>query len=205
MRTEYCHELAVRLLAGHMAATAAKIDIGVRILFSHSSDHYIRVYAQIGYGCKKADASLKNTGYILHCFSCMHREIAHQPFVSLTCPVCGAKMEHAGPLWIGSLLDEEFVDLMAEENRKAAFKNNSKITKLLTKIKNEATALPTYYVIDKLSQKLNLSAPSNQAFISALRDAGFEAVQTHFNPRGIKTNAPSLALQRVLREIVSAK
>jgi tRNA (guanine26-N2/guanine27-N2)-dimethyltransferase len=204
MRTEYCHELAVRLLSGYMAATAAKIDIGLRVLFSHSSDHYIRVYAQIGYGCKKADESIKNIGYILHCFSCMHREIAHQPFGSLICPECGAKMEHAGPLWIGSLQDEEFIDLMVDENKKAAFKNNSKITKLLTQIKNEANAPPTYYVIDKLSQKLNLPAPSNQAFITALRSSGFEAVLTHFNPRGIKTNAPALELHRLLREVVSA-
>ena len=80
MRTEYCHELAVRLLAGCMASLAAKHDIGIRILFSHSSDHYIRVYAQIAYGAKKGDESLKNTGYILHCFNCLHRETTHQSF-----------------------------------------------------------------------------------------------------------------------------
>jgi tRNA (guanine26-N2/guanine27-N2)-dimethyltransferase len=60
-------------------------------------------------------------------------------------------------------------------------------------------------VIDKLSQKLNLTAPSNQAFITALRSNGFEAVLTHFNPRGIKTNAPALEMHRLLREVVSAK
>ncbi|MCL5949274.1 MAG: hypothetical protein M1490_02205, partial [Candidatus Bathyarchaeota archaeon] len=32
-----------------MASLAAKHDIGIRLLFSHSSDHYIRVYAQIEY------------------------------------------------------------------------------------------------------------------------------------------------------------
>jgi tRNA (guanine26-N2/guanine27-N2)-dimethyltransferase len=205
MRTEYCHELAVRLLAGYMAATAAKHDIGVHILFSHSTDHYIRVYAQIGYGCKKADDNLKNTGYILHCFNCMHREIAHQPFGCPTCPECGAKMEHAGPLWTGSILDAEFIDAFLRENQSAAFRNNAKIKKLLTQLKNEATAPQTYYVIDKLSGKLNLPAPSNQAFIAALRNSGFEAVPTHFNPRGIKTNAPALAMHKVLRGLTAAK
>jgi tRNA (guanine26-N2/guanine27-N2)-dimethyltransferase len=205
MRTEYCHELAVRLLAGYMAATAAKQDIGVRFLFSHSSDHYIRVYAQIRYGCKKADDNLKYMGYILHCFSCMHREIAHQSFCSLTCPECGAKMEHAGPLWTGSILDVEFIEALIRENQGAKFRNNAKITKILALIKNEAVASPTYYVIDKLSGKLNLTAPSNLSFIAALRNSGFEAVPTHFNPRGIKTNAPALVMHRVLREIVAAK
>jgi len=205
LRTEYCHELAVRLLAGCMAATAAKHDIGIQILFSHSTDHYIRVYTQIVYGCKKADESLKTTGYILHCFSCMHREITHQPFGCPTCPECGAKMEHAGPLWTGSIADEAFVAQMMAENQKLSFKNSAKITKLLTLIKAEASAPATYYVVDKLGGKLNLPAPGVQAVLSGLKDGGFLAVPTHFNTRGIKTNAPALAMHKLLREIVAHK
>jgi tRNA (guanine26-N2/guanine27-N2)-dimethyltransferase len=70
LRTEYCHELALRLLAGCLAATAAKYDIGINVVFSHSTNHYIRLYAEVAYGAKKADESLKNMGYILHCFNC---------------------------------------------------------------------------------------------------------------------------------------
>jgi tRNA (guanine26-N2/guanine27-N2)-dimethyltransferase len=205
LRTEYCHELAVRLLAGCMADLAAKHDIGIRFLFSHSSNHYIRVYAQIAYGCKRADESLKNTGYILHCFSCLHREITNQPFGCPTCPECGAKMEHAGPLWTGSILDPVFVDAMIKENQNTAFKNSAKITKLLTITKTEATAPAAYYVLDKLSGKLNLPAPSVQTFLTALRNSGFQAVKTHFNTRGIKTDAPVLMMQKLLRDIVATQ
>jgi tRNA (guanine26-N2/guanine27-N2)-dimethyltransferase len=80
MRTEYCQELAVRLLAGAIATAAGKHDIGTRVLFSHCSDHYIRVYAQIGYGAQKADEALHQMGYVLHCFNCLHRETAPKPF-----------------------------------------------------------------------------------------------------------------------------
>jgi len=205
LRTEYCHELAVRLLAGCMAAIAAQHDIGMRVVFSHSSDHYIRVYAQIGYGCQKADESLKNTGYIMHCFSCMHREIAQHPFSNFVCPECGGKMDHAGPLWTGSLNDSDFISQMMIENRNTAFRNSVKITKLLNLIDNEVSAPVTYFVIDKLSQKLNLPAPSNQAFLAALKKAGFMAVPTHFNPRGIKTDAPALEMQKQLKKLVSAE
>jgi tRNA (guanine26-N2/guanine27-N2)-dimethyltransferase len=113
LRTEYCQELAVRLLAGSIAFAAAKHDIGVRFLFSHCSDHYIRVYAQIGYGCQKADESLKNMGYVLHCFNCLHRETANKPFPDAAgkCPECGNKMNYAGPLWIGKIFDTQFIDL----------------------------------------------------------------------------------------------
>ena len=203
LRTEYCHELAVRLLAGCMADVAAQHDIGVRVVFSHSSDHYIRVYAQIGYGCQKADETLKNTGYILHCFSCMHREITHQPFRSFMCPECGGKMDYAGPLWIGRIADLEFTDAIISENQNTAFENNTKINKLLTLIRNEANLPATYYVIDKLGGKLNLPSPSNQAFLKALKNEGYQAVPTHFNPRGIKTDAPALAMHNILRNLVS--
>ncbi|MBM4401586.1 MAG: tRNA (guanine(10)-N(2))-dimethyltransferase, partial [Crenarchaeota archaeon] len=76
LRTEYCHELAVRLLAGCIVTVAAKHDIGIRVVFSHCTDHYVRVYVEIGYGAKKADESVKNLGYLLHCFNCLHRETA---------------------------------------------------------------------------------------------------------------------------------
>jgi tRNA (guanine26-N2/guanine27-N2)-dimethyltransferase len=202
LRTEYCHELAVRLLASCMAKVAAQHDIGIKILFSHSSNHYIRVYAQIGYGAKKADDNLKNTGYIMNCFNCMHREITHEPFGCPTCPECGAKMDWAGPLWTGVIADSEFVEQMLAENRSAAFRNSAKITKLLTQIKNEATLPATYYVIDKLGGKLNLPAPSNQAFLEALKNSGYLAVSTHFNPRGIKTDASAKAMEKALNQLV---
>jgi len=206
LRAEYCHELAVRLLAGCMASVAAKHDIGIHILFSHSTDHYIRVYAQIRYGCLKSDESLKNTGYILHCFSCLHRETVDQIFGKSTqCPECSAKMEYAGPLWIGSIVDPAFIEQLIKENQSTAFKNSAKITKLLTQTKNEAAAQAAYYVIDKLGGKLKRPTPSVQAVLTALKDGGFQAVPTHFNTRGIKTDAPALAMHKILREFAVTK
>ena len=206
LRTEYCQELAVRLLAGFVAATAAKQDIGIRVLFSHSTDHYIRVYADIGYGAKKADASLKQMGYVLHCFNCLHRETTLRPFDLRIekCPECGGKMDWAGPLWLGKIFDKLFCELMAEENRHMALRNSIKIAHLLSVAIDEAEAPPTYYVLDKISNKLSLSVPSVATMLRALCDNGFQAVPTHFNSRGVKTNAPALAIKNLLREAVSA-
>jgi len=200
LRTEYCHELAVRLLAGCTATLAAKHDIGIQVVFSHSSEHYIRVYAKIAYGAKKADESVKSLGYILHCFNCFHRETTHQPFGSLQCPECGSKMDYAGPLWLGSIFDQSFIELMIKENKTVAFRNSARITKLLALTKYEAQAPITYYVLDKLSGKLGLPSPSTQAFLNALRKSGFQAVQTHFNARGIRTDAPVMAMHKLLKE-----
>lgn len=200
LRTEYCHELAIRLLAGCITTLAAKHDIGIRALFSHSREHYIRVYAQIAYGAKKADESVKSLGYILHCFNCYHRRTAHQPFDSLRCPVCGSKMDYAGPLWLGSIFDPDFVELMIKENKSVAFRNSTKIAKLLAIAKNETTAPITYYVLDRLSEKLGCPSPSIQAFLNVLQNSGFQAVQTHFSTRGIRTDAPTQIMSKLLKE-----
>ena len=205
LRTEYCQELAVRLLAGCVAATAAKQDIGVHVLFSHSTDHYIRVYAEIGYGAQKADASVKTLGYILHCFTCLHRETTLRPFNSRIekCPECGGKMDWAGPMWLGKIFDKRFCELMAGENRRVALRNSVKIAHLLSLAKDEAEASPSYYVLDKISNKLSLPMPSVATMLKILRDNGFQAVPTHFNSRGVKTNAPAFAMKNLLKDAVS--
>jgi tRNA (guanine26-N2/guanine27-N2)-dimethyltransferase len=203
LRTEYCHELAVRLLAGCTVSLAAKHDIGIHVVFSHSSEHYIRLYAQIAYGAEKADESVKTLGYVLHCFNCLHRETTSHPFGNLTCPECGSKMDYAGPLWLGNIFDQQFIESMIKENQTVAFKNNARISKLLSLTKQEASAPITYYLLDKLSGKLGLPSPSIQAFLNALRKGGYQAVQTHFNTRGIRTNANALALHKLLKETAS--
>jgi tRNA (guanine26-N2/guanine27-N2)-dimethyltransferase len=206
LRTEYCHELAVRLLAGCIATVAAKHDIGIRVVFSHCTDHYVRVYVEIGYGAKKADESVKNLGYVLHCFSCMHRETAKSPFAKRIekCPECGSKMDYAGPLWLERIFDKRFCELMAKENMHTAFRNSGKITKLLALAKDEAEAPATYYVLDKISDKLALPVPSVDAMLQILRDSGFQAFPTHFNSRGIRTEAPALTVQKLLQKLVAA-
>jgi tRNA (guanine26-N2/guanine27-N2)-dimethyltransferase len=207
MRTEYCQELAVRLLTGAIATAAGKHDVGVHVLFSHCSDHYIRVYAQIGYGAQKADDALHQMGYVLHCFSCLHRETAMKPFPdsAAKCPECGAKMDWAGPMWLGKIFDTQFIDLMAKENGQRAFRNSGKITKLLALTAGEAEMPITYYVLDRLSGKFGLPAPSTAAFFEALKAGGFKASPTHFNLRGIRSDAPASAMQQILRAIAAPK
>jgi len=197
LRTEYCHELAIRLLLGCIASSAAKQEIGIRAIFSHSTDHYVRAYVEIQYGAKKADESIKNLGYVLHCFGCLHRETVKSLLDQKTekCPECGSRLDYSGPLWVGKILDSQFCELVSRENAQRALRNNAKIAQLLTVAKKEAEAPPTYYVTDKLSGKLSLPAPSVGALIKALRDGGFETVQTHFSSRGFKTEAPALKVQ----------
>jgi tRNA (guanine26-N2/guanine27-N2)-dimethyltransferase len=203
LRTEYCHEIAVRLLAGCLATTAAKHDIGVNILFSHSTNHYIRVYAKIEYGAKKADEALKNMGYIIHCFNCFHREKAKGIFTEFfkKCGECGLKIDHAGPLWIGKIFYKQFCEMMEKEIEQRKLKLGKRIRKILGLIKEEADAPITYYVLDRICGKLAVPVPSVRKILEILQENGFSASLTHFNPKGVRTNASAKCMKELLKRL----
>ena len=205
LRTEYCHELAVRLLAGSLAMTAAKYEMGINIIFSHSTDHYVRIYATAKCGAKRADENVKNMGYILHCFKCLHREPAKGLFLiknARKCVECGSKIDVAGPLWLGKLFDGQFCELVQKEVKRMAFKHGKKIRKILALIENEVEAPITYYVVDKLCDTLNLPVPPVKKVIAALKERGFPAVLTHFNSTGIRSDASASDMNELLLKIV---
>ena len=204
LRTEYCHELAVRLLAGSLAMTAAKYDMGINIVFSHSTAHYIRIYSILSCGAKKADENIKNMGHIVHCFKCLHRETLKKFFIinlSIKCSECGSKMNISGPLWLGEIIDAKFCWLMENLVAERPFRQGWKIRRLLASVKGEAKASITYYVLDRMCKKLALPVPSVEKVVDELRKRGFQAVPTHFNVKGIKSNAPLHVIEGLLKRL----
>ena len=205
LRTEYCHELAVRLLVGCLTMMAAKHEIGIKVVFSHSTDHYIRVYAVAGYGARQADNSLRMMGYILHCFSCFHRETSEGIVSPLKneCTECGSKLNVAGPLWLGKISDRDFCSSMKREAEGRGLKQGKRILRLLSLVQEEAEASVTYYVIDKICDKLNLPVPPLIEVMDSIKKAGFQATQTHFNTRGVRTNAPAKVVKEVITKLAT--
>lgn len=201
LRTEYCHELAVRLLTGSLALSAARHDVGVNVIFCHSTDHYIRVYANASYGAQKADSSIKEMGYILHCFNCFHRETTREIPKQRECPECHGKLNNAGPLWLGKIYDKDYIARMQRELPKKKLKQEKRIGKMLFLAEKEADAPPTYYVIDKICDKHGLPAPSTENVIKQLKEAGHIAISTHFHKRGIKTDAPTKIITETIEKI----
>lgn len=205
LRTSYCHELAVRLLAGCLTMTAAKHEIGVEVIFSHSTDHYVRTYAVVHHGAKQADKSVRKMGHILHCFTCLHREMSKGMFSPWRqdCVECGSKLNAAGPLWLGKIFDEEFCALMEKEVAGMHLGQEKKIRKLLSLVRIEAEAPVTYYAVDKVCDKLNIRTPPLIKTMDGLRAAGFQATPTHFNSRGIRTDAPAKTVTEIITKLVT--
>jgi len=201
LRTEYCHELALRLLIGSLAMSAAKHDVGIRIVFSYSAYNHVRSYAILSYGAKEADKNVRAMGYILHCFECFHRETAKGmvPPLKRDCPECGSKLHIAGPLWLGEMWDERFCVSMKREAKERNLPRGKEILRLLSLAANEAEAPITYYMVDKLCDRWNLPIPPMARIFADLRKNGFQAVLTHFNTKAVRTDAPA----SVMREIVT--
>jgi tRNA (guanine26-N2/guanine27-N2)-dimethyltransferase len=155
------------------------------------------------YGAKSGDEALKNMGHILHCFKCSHREGAEGLFAATLperCSECGSKLSVGGPLWLGELSNLAFLKLMAGEAERKKLRFGGKIGGMLSLMRAEVSTSIPYYVVDKLCDSLNLPVPSVKKVIETLREQGFQASLTHFNPRGIRSDAPASRIRRILCE-----
>jgi len=202
LRTEYCHELAVRLLIGSLATAAARHDMGIAVAFSHSSNHYVRSYARVQYGAKKADESVSNMGYVLHCYDCLHRETRKKAFADVDsgkCPECSSRLSFAGPLWLGEIVDGQFVGNMEEEASKHALRFGRKIAHMMALMRNESNAPVSYYSIDRLCSKLHLPVPPVKLVVDSLKNEGFTACLTHFDPNAVKSDVPAMRIRGLLQ------
>jgi len=207
LRSEYCHELALRLLIGCLAMTAAKHDVGIRIVFSYSAYNHVRTYALLSYGAKEADKNARSVGYILHCFECFHREAIKGivPLLKRNCPECSSRLHAAGPLWLGELWDERFCVQMQSEAKKRNIRRRGEILRLLSLAAKESEAPITYYVVDKLCDRFRLRIPGMSKIVRELRKTGFHAVRTHFNTKAVRTGAPANVMREIITNLVSSE
>jgi tRNA (guanine26-N2/guanine27-N2)-dimethyltransferase len=199
-KSEYCHENGIRILAGFVALTLSKYAKYIEVKMSHSTEHYMRLYLEVKKGSKKTDASLKNIGYISHCKNCLHRQTSNglaSP-IDETCPICGEKLVHAGPLWLGPIQNRDFIQNMIDEADNKKINSEKEALKLLNKCLIESDAPATYYDVHSICKSLKLSAPKFDLILSELENNGFEAVKTHYDPLGIKSNAGIEDIKTVL-------
>lgn len=202
-KSEYCHENGIRILAGFVALTLSKYSKYIEVKMSHSTEHYMRLYLKIKKGSTKCDESLKNIGYISHCKHCLHRQISKGMASSLEdiCPVCGEKLIHAGPLWLGDIQDGEFIQEMIVETEHKKINSKKEALKLLNSCLLEENAPATFFDVHAICRSLKVSAPKLDLIFDKLKNKGFVAVKTHYNPLGIKTDANIKDLQDILLEL----
>ncbi|MEM4564732.1 MAG: DUF2067 family protein, partial [Desulfurococcaceae archaeon] len=58
-----------------------------------------------------------------------------------------------------------------------------------------------YYRLDKLCKVAEVNMPQRSRIIEALKELGYKASVTHFDSRGIRTNAPLNEILSTLKKI----
>ncbi len=189
MRSPFGHETGLRILIGHMAREAAKLDRGIRPLLCFYADHYFRIHLRLEEGGGKADATLSHLGYVDYDPSSGSRSLASLP----TSP------RSIGPLWTGPLHSSELLQRMSVPESLA---EPERCTKYLQLWINELTVdSPFFFDNDEIASALKASPPSLSKVLEKLNEVG-HTTRTHFSPTGFKTDLPYPEIVRLVSEIV---
>ncbi len=200
VKTEYRHEIGLRILAGHIVRRACSVEIGIRPVFSHATAHYYRLYLEVKGSRRAADESLGSMGWALHCFKCGSRRPA-RGFLPPRELCCGTAMEVSGPLWTGPLKNDGFVTSMTSLMPFPGMGDEA--AGIVKKVAEEADIF-SFYDTHHSSRMLGVPAPSTSRLIDALRAQGFHATPTHITGTGLKTDAPASEVLQQIKELSRA-
>ncbi len=185
LRSKFCHEVGLRILIGHIARTSAKYSKSMKILLSYYKGHYFRVYARLLKGKENSNATLENIGYVYYCRKCLNREYEKSTLPLDKKCICRSKYAVAGPLWLGSLNDKDFLKGVLTESD---YLNSRSLDNLLSLLIEEPEA-PFYFDTHAIAKGLHLELKPIERIIENLKDSGFVATRTHFSLTSIKTDA----------------
>ncbi len=194
-KTYYSKELAARTLIGSIARIAAMLDRGVKPLYTYYHEHYLKVTLEVTHGKNDANQSMSKIGFI-----CAEHPFYPEDSFYLKNTWYNECREPIGPIWLDELWNKEFADKIY--NLAIEDKNLSEsFIRKLDIIRREAVIpVPFYYRLDKLCSLVKRDIPSFNSFIESLREAGYLAERTHFDPRSIRTDAPFNELLSLLRK-----
>jgi tRNA (guanine26-N2/guanine27-N2)-dimethyltransferase len=190
MNTEYHREVGLRILLGFVVRETVKYDRGVEPVFCFAHEHFVRLHLRLIRGANAADGAIKRIGYIQQCKKCQYRTEQQGMFPAIVCcPHCNEKLDPIGPLWLGSIQQEETLVRMQDLLDTMELGTKKDLFKLIDLCRKE---LPTssFYDYHRLTKIVGCSPPSINVVIARIIALGYPATRTHFSGYGIKTEAP---------------
>jgi len=186
-RSPFAHETGIRILVGFLVREAARHDRACEPLLCYHTDHYFRCYVRIVNGAARADAAVKRLGYSRFDKASLERSVSDTR---------EAKTD-AGPLWTGQLSSSQLLEDMKPSKDLGT---SARCEKHLGVWREEQASPVLFYKLDELAKRTKHSPPKLQAMVEKLLEAGFKASRTHFDPKGLKTDAPLGDLLRLYTE-----
>lgn len=197
IKTDFSKELGLRVLIYNIVFRAASLDVALYPLISYSDKYYYRVIFEAERtGNKSYELIDRCRGYLWYCRKTLERGFVKELAYDLSCSN-GEKPEFIGPLWICGLGSKEFYKIMISNIVKLPFLEKETI-ELLSKIEPDITINNPYIRYDRLFGLHRRNQPPINDFIERIRELGYEAYRTHFDPRGIRTNADVKELHRLI-------
>jgi tRNA (guanine26-N2/guanine27-N2)-dimethyltransferase len=194
LRTDYAHEIGMRLIFGLLSMSAMRLESSIEPLFCHHDMHYFRAYCTVGIGNSYSRQNESEIGFVLHCFKCGSRKVVSRSnfFMdieeSLECTECASQgVKFAGPLWIGKIQSQEFVASCAKNSDLSLFQSESDI--------------PLYFDLTEISDIMDTRTPKIMDVIAELNSIGHSAGRTRLNRNAVRTDAPPKELRKILARL----
>ena len=183
-------ELAVRLLIGYAIRVAGKYDIALKPIFSHFTDHYIRTFLITERGAKRADEAMEKLGYI---------KIENEEKV-IRKREEGYEKGFGGLFYLGEINNMDTVGEALKIAQERGYRERS--VKILREIYEECSVgnVIGCYNIHRVCSAIKEQVPPIRVLIEMLKERGFKASRTHYDPNGIKTDGSITDVIECIRE-----
>lgn len=200
LRLDCDKEIGLRILIASIILRGASKDIALKPVIAYYVDYYYRIVFQVIRGAREADKLIENIGYIEYdTFNLNRRLIEGYP---LPTNIISERV-YVGPLWTNNIGDSYVVrGLLKSLESMPWLQTTDRIKRLLETLSCEYIVNIPYYRLDKLCSRLHKSMPKINYLVACLRDKGYIACRSHFDPRGISTNAPLDEIVKCINSLV---
>ncbi len=194
-RTPFDKELGARVLIKAIVERAASMNRSFTPLYTFYHEHYYKIIGLLEHNKREASISAGKIGYV-----CYEKPFAYRIF-DIKQGFQGECEKLIGPIWTGCLWDSTVaikIQKLAEKNTQVS-KSLLKKTKMIAEEAKVRT--PFYYRIEYAASALGRNMPRMESLIEKLIEEGYSASRTHFEPTGIRTNAPPRDFLRILSSL----
>ncbi|MFB6116599.1 MAG: tRNA (guanine(10)-N(2))-dimethyltransferase [Candidatus Nanosalina sp.] len=193
IRNSFMHETGLRIYIKEAFRNFARFDKCFEPKVCFQERHYSRVMGRVTESKSRTNQNLENIGYLTYCPECRWRKLERKQ----ECGFCGSQdIDHAGPLWTGDLGDQRFTEKMLEETPEE-WRDAREYTETLNR---EYDIRRPFYEIHEMSSELDVQAPRTDNVVQHLRDRGYMVSKTHFEPTGVRTDAPFKDVRKAIEE-----
>ncbi len=195
LKTTFGHETGLRILIREVFEAYSRYDHLFEPVLAWHEQHYSRVVGRVRESKKGCNRNLDSIGHLLFCPACRWRDYQDPPLTG-TCPHCDGDVRVAGPLWTGKLARRDVAERVVDELAERGWDDAHDLA--ATAVVESGITEP-FYDTHELASAVDVPAPRRDDLIDRLQERGYRAVETHFSPHGIRTDAPIDAVHASVR------